>query len=140
MAVEKQIPSGGEVVLRFEDVTFNYSENKPVLFETNFVIRKGSKLTLMGPNGAGKSTLFSLIMGERKLEEGRIIIGQGLHIAQAKQFISHSDWGMTVREFLERGFKEKIYDIDKKAKEVFSIVNLNLSLAYTIKQLYYVQI
>ena len=135
MAVEKQIPTGGEVVLRFEDVTFNYSENKPVLFETNFVIRRGSKLTLMGPNGAGKSTLFSLIMGERKIDEGRIIIGQGLHVALAKQFIPHTDWEITVREFLERGFKEKIYDIDKQAQKIFATVELNVSLDYSIKQL-----
>lgn len=135
MAVEKQIPSGGEAVLRFEDLTFNYSENKPILFESNFVIRKGSKLTLMGPNGAGKSTLFSLIMGERKPDEGRIIIGQDLNIAIAKQFIPHTQWSMTVREFLELAFDEKIYDIDKRAKEAFSKVELNVSLDFPIKQL-----
>lgn len=135
MAVEKQIPTGGEAVLRFEDVTFNYSENKPVLFETNFVVRKGTKLTLMGPNGAGKSTLFSLIMGELKPEEGRIIIGQGLKLAIAKQFIPHTKWGMTVREFLELGFDEKIYDIDKRAKSVFETVELNVPLDKTIKEL-----
>lgn len=135
MAIEKQIPVGGEAVLRFEDVTFNYSENKPVLFETNFVVRKGTKLTLMGPNGAGKSTLFSLIMGEAKPEEGRIIIGQGLHIAIAKQFIPHTKWEMTVREFLELAFDEKVYDIDKRAKEAFASVELNVSLDLTIKQL-----
>ncbi len=135
MAVEKQIPSGGEVVLRFEDLTFNYSENKPILFESNFVIRKGAKLTLMGPNGAGKSTIFSLIMGERKPDEGRIIIGQDLRISIAKQFIPHTQWEMTVREFLELAFEEKIYDIDKKAKEAFAIVELNVSLDFPIKQL-----
>lgn len=135
MAVEKQIPVGGEAVLRFEDLTFNYSENKPVLHEANFVVRKGTKLTLMGPNGAGKSTLFSLIMGELHPEEGRIIIGQDLHIAIAKQFIPHTKWNMTVREFLESAFEEKIYDIDKRAKKVFEAVALNVSLDYTIKQL-----
>lgn len=135
MAVEKQIPSGGEVVLRFEDVTFNYSENKPILFETNFVVRKGIKLTLMGPNGAGKSTLFSLIMGERQVEEGRVIAGQGLRIALAKQFISHAQWGLTVREFLELPFKEKVYDIDKRAVSVFNTVELNVPLDKTIKDL-----
>ena len=135
MAVEKQIPVGGEAVLRFEDVNFNYSENKPVLFETNFVVRKGTKLTLMGPNGAGKSTLFSLIMGDIKPEEGRIIIGQGLRLAIAKQFIPHTKWSMTVREFLESAFPEKIYDIDKRAKKVFDTVALNVSLDLTIKEL-----
>jgi ATPase subunit of ABC transporter with duplicated ATPase domains len=89
----------------------------------------------MGPNGAGKSTLFSLIMGERHPEEGRIIIGPNLKIAIAKQFISHSDWGMTVREFLEKDFEEKVYDIDRRAKGVFETVELNVPLDKHIKDL-----
>jgi len=135
MAVEKTIPTGGEAVLRFEDVTFNYNENKPVLKEANFVVRKGTKLTLMGPNGAGKSTLFSLIIGERKPDEGRVIIGMGQKIAIAKQLIPHTKWNMTVREFLQEAFEEKIYDIDKRAKEVFATVQLNVDLDKEIKQL-----
>jgi ATPase subunit of ABC transporter with duplicated ATPase domains len=135
MAVEKQIPTGGEVVLRFEDVTFNYSENKPVLLESNFVIRRGAKLTLMGQNGAGKSTLFSMIMGELQPEEGRIIIGQNLHIAIAKQFIPHTQWSLTVREFLELAFKDKVYDIDKRAVGVFETVALSVPLDKHIKDL-----
>ena len=135
MAVEKQIPQGGDAVLRFEDVCFNYSENKPVLFETNFVVRRGTKLTLMGQNGAGKSTLFSLITGERQVDEGRVIIGQGMKIALAKQFISHKDWSLTVREFLQLPFDEKIYDIDKRAEGVFKTVELSVSLDKTIKEL-----
>ena len=135
MAVEKQIPQGGEAVLRFEDVTFHYNETKTILRESNFVVRKGTKLTLMGQNGAGKSTLFSLITGERKPDEGRIIIGQDLHVAIAKQFIPHTDWAITVREFLERAFDGKIYDIDKRAKEIFAVVHLNVPLDRTIKEL-----
>lgn len=135
MAVEKQIPQGGEAVLRFEDVTFHYNETKTILRESNFVVRKGTKLTLMGQNGAGKSTLFSLITGERKPDEGRIIIGQDLHVAIAKQLIPHTDWAITVREFLERAFDEKIYDIDKRAKEIFAVVHLNVPLDRTIKEL-----
>ena len=135
MAIEKQIPTGGEVILRFEDVSFNYSENKPILFESNFVVRKGAKLTLMGPNGAGKSTLFSLITGDGHLESGRVIIGQGLHVALAKQFIPHIEWGLTVREFLERAFTEKVYDIDKKAVSVFETVALTVPLDKHIKDL-----
>jgi ATP-binding cassette subfamily F protein 3 len=135
MAVEKQIPTGGEVILRFEDVTFNHGENKPILFESNFVVRRGTKLTLMGPNGAGKSTLFSIIINELQPEEGRVIIGQGLHIAIAKQFIPHTKWSMTVREFLESVFKEKVYDIDRRAEGVFNEVALNVSLDKQIKDL-----
>lgn len=135
MAIEKELPQGGEAVLRFEDVTFLYGENKTILHEASFVVRKGTKLTLMGPNGAGKSTLFSLITGDAKPEEGRVIIGQGLRIAIAKQFIPHTQWGITVREFLELPFTEKIYDIDKRAKGVFETVELNVPLDKTIKDL-----
>jgi ATP-binding cassette subfamily F protein 3 len=135
MAVEKEIKAGGEVILRFEDICFNHSENKPILFESNFVVRKGTKLTLMGPNGAGKSTLFSMIMGELKPEEGRIIVGPNLHVAIAKQFIPHAKWGMTVREFLESAFPEKVYDIDKRAVSIFEKVALNVPLDKHIKDL-----
>lgn len=135
MAVEKEIKMNGEVVMRFENVSFSFGENKPLLKETNFNIRKGSKLTLMGQNGAGKSTLFSLITGERKLEEGRIIIGNGLRVAIAKQFIPHSEWEMTVREFLEKAFEEKVYDIDKRAKGIFAGIQLTVSLDLKIKDL-----
>lgn len=135
MAVEKQIPQGGEAVLRFEDVCFNYGENKPILFETSFVLRRGTKFTVMGQNGAGKSTLFSLIMKELQVEEGRIIVGQGMTIAIAKQFIPHSKWSLTVREFLESAFTEKVYDIDRRAVSVFATVELNVSLDKQIKDL-----
>jgi ATP-binding cassette subfamily F protein 3 len=135
MAIEKEIPQAGEAVLRFEDVCFNYGENKPILFESSFVVRRGSKLTLMGQNGAGKSTLFSLIMGELHPEEGRIITGQNLKIAIAKQFIPHAKWGLTVREFLESGFTQKVYDIDKRALPVFESVELRVPLDRQIKDL-----
>ena len=135
MAIEKEVPQGGEAVLRFEDITFKYGENKTILKEANFVVRKGIKLTLMGQNGAGKSTIFSMIMGDYKPTEGRIIIGQGQKIAIAKQTIPHSKWEMTVREFLEEVFAEKIYDIDRRATNVFKVVQLETSPDKKIKEL-----
>lgn len=135
MAVEKPIPQGGEAVLRFEDVTYGYGELKTILKEASFVVRKGTKLTLMGQNGAGKSTLFSLITGERKPDEGRVIIGQNMKVSIAKQLIPHTKWDLTVREFLEEVFDEKIYDIDKRAKEMFAIVHLSVPLDKKIKEL-----
>ncbi len=132
---EKINPLAGEAVLRFEDVTFKYAENKPILLESSFVLRKGSKFTLMGQNGAGKSTLFSLITGEIKPEEGRIIVGNGMKIAIAKQFIPHTKWQMTVREFLQEPFDITIYDIDKRAAAIFKTVELTVDLDKEIKLL-----
>jgi ATP-binding cassette subfamily F protein 3 len=126
----------GEVILRFEDVNFWFSEVKPILKEANFVIRKGAKLTLMGQNGAGKSTLFSLIMKENEVLEGRVVCEKDVKIAIAKQTIPHTRWHESVREYLQSNFTEKVYDIDKRAKEVFKIVNLSEEvLEKEIKQL-----
>ncbi len=115
----------GESVLSFSNLTFYYHENKPILKESTSNIRRGQKLTLMGPNGAGKSTLFSLITGEQKPVEGRIIIGNDLKLSIAKQFISQDKWELTVREYLEEAFDEKVYDIDRKAEETFAVINLH---------------
>ena len=124
---EKEISkTWGESVLSFSDLVFYYHETKPILKEANANIRRGQKLTLMGPNGAGKSTLFSMIIGENKPIDGRIILGNNLKISLAKQFIPHIYWEKSVREFLLDSFgeeKNKIYDIDKKAEEIFSVVN-----------------
>ena len=46
--------SAGEAIIKFDDVSFEYGHNKPILDEVNFVVRQGSKLALMGQNGAGK--------------------------------------------------------------------------------------
>jgi ABC-type bacteriocin/lantibiotic exporter with double-glycine peptidase domain len=50
-------------VIRFDNVSFEYSPVKPILSEVSFSLRLGAKVTVMGQNGAGKSTLFGLITG-----------------------------------------------------------------------------
>ena len=45
------------LVLRFNDVTFEYNKAKPILEDVSFSVRRGSKVALIGQNGAGKTTL-----------------------------------------------------------------------------------
>lgn len=116
--------SKDETIIRFTSVSFEYGVNKPILAEVDLSIRRGSKITLMGQNGAGKSTLFGLITGESKPESGIINIVRGVSIAIAKQVIPRELMNMTVREFFESYFKEKVYDIDPKIDDVLEIVNL----------------
>ena len=115
-----------EVVLKFSNVSFEWGTNKPILNEASFSVRRGSKITLMGQNGAGKSTIFQLITGESKPESGAVNINKDLTIATAKQVIPREDLELTIKEFFEKCFSEKIYDIDKKIDDVLDVVNLEM--------------
>jgi len=114
----------GEVVIRFEKVSFEYGINKPILDSVDFSIRRGMKVTVMGQNGAGKSTLFSLITKEKEPEEGQIHLAQRTTIALSRQVIPRHELDLTVREFFEKCFNKKIYDIDPRIDDVLEIVNL----------------
>ena len=113
-----------DTIIRFEDVSYEFSTRKPILDEVSFPIRRGMKLTLMGQNGAGKSTLFGLITGAVKPDSGIIHIEKGLSIAIARQVIPRDEMGLTVQEFFQKMFPKKVYDIDPRIDDVLEVVNL----------------
>lgn len=47
--------------IRFENVHFHYSPDKPVLQDVSFSIPKGKTVAIVGATGAGKSTVISLL-------------------------------------------------------------------------------
>jgi ABC-type multidrug transport system fused ATPase/permease subunit len=47
--------------VKFDDVTFGYDRNIPVLKDIDFTLSKGKKMAFVGPTGAGKSTIINLI-------------------------------------------------------------------------------
>lgn len=93
-----------EVVLRFNEVDFEYVHKKPILKEASFSLRQGAKITLMGQNGAGKSTIFGLIKGELKSKNGMISLKNGATIGTAKQVISRDELGLTVEQYFAQAF------------------------------------
>ncbi len=117
--------SRDEVIIRFDKTTFEYNHNKPILDGVSFSVRRGSKITIMGQNGAGKSTIFKLISGELQPEDGNIHLHRGSTIAVSKQVIPREDLALTIREFFEKCFSEKIYDIDPRIDDVLEVVNLH---------------
>ncbi|MEI6397021.1 MAG: ATP-binding cassette domain-containing protein [Candidatus Taylorbacteria bacterium] len=131
----------GDTIIRFEDVSFEYGHNKPILEEASFTVRRGTKITLMGQNGAGKTTIFGLILGANdatskdvaagihKPEAGEIHLANNATIATARQVIPRPDLELTVREFfakaLESGGRAKVYDIDPRIDAILEVVNLH---------------
>jgi ATPase subunit of ABC transporter with duplicated ATPase domains len=94
------------------------------LDEADFSVRRGSKIALMGQNGAGKSTIFQIITGDLHPESGSVSVADGLTIAVARQVIPRDQLELTVREFFEKCFDRKVYDIDPRIDKVLEVVNL----------------
>lgn len=116
--------SNNNVILRFSDVIFGYSESKKILDEASFSLRKGSKITIMGQNGAGKSSLLKLITGENKPTTGQISMENGCKIAIAKQVFNRQEREMTLRNYLASCFSEVPYNLEKLAENVFAETGL----------------
>ena len=58
----------------FEDVTFGYDPNNPVIHHIDFTLSESKRLALVGATGAGKSTIINLLARFYDPLEGRIII------------------------------------------------------------------
>ena len=65
------IPKG---VVQFQDVSFRYIEDKPLIENLNIDIPAGSKVAIVGPTGCGKTTLINLLMRFYDIHKGKIII------------------------------------------------------------------
>ena len=115
-----------EVILRFDNVCFEYAERKPVLEEVSFSVRKGAKLTLMGQNGAGKSTLFKLIKGENKPNSGNVFLTNDASIGTAEQIVAKEDLVLTIEEYFSKAFIEVPGNIKSQISKVMDAVNLTV--------------
>ena len=115
-----------EVILRFDNLTFEYAEKKPILDEVSFCVRKNTKITLMGQNGAGKSTIFKLIKGELKPTKGNVFITNDATIATASQIISKQDFELSVEEYFSKAFTNVPGNIKSQISKVMTAVNLDV--------------
>jgi ATP-binding cassette subfamily F protein 3 len=123
------------VVLRFQEVKFEYGESKPILDEASFSVRTGTRIALMGQNGAGKTSLFKLILGEEKPKSGSIFMTPpGATVGIAKQVIPPSQMDMTVRDWFAGTFATVPYNLDKRIADVMDAVNLTTDLTKTLRQ------
>jgi len=83
-------PIVGEV--RFEDVTFGYTPERPVLHDVSFVAAAGRTIALVGATGSGKTTITGLIARFYQPWSGRVLVdghdlrevtGESLHMQMA---------------------------------------------------------
>ena len=60
--------------IRFENVTFGYDRNQPVLRDVSFAVEPGEMIGIVGRSGSGKTTLVNLLGRFYDVQEGRIEI------------------------------------------------------------------
>ena len=63
-----------DVLVDFNNVTFSYDDDKNVVENLSFSIKKGEQVTLSGRTGAGKSTIFKLLLGLFEPGKGSVSI------------------------------------------------------------------
>ena len=91
---------------------FSYDGSRQALSDLNFVIPKGSFVSIAGKSGCGKSTLASLLAGARTGWKGEILIGgvplkkislpdlwRGVTVVSSGSYL----FGGSVRETLREG-------------------------------------
>ncbi|KAK7516240.1 P-loop containing nucleoside triphosphate hydrolase protein [Phyllosticta citriasiana] len=67
-----ELRKGGEI--RFQNVTFGYRTDRPILNNISFTIPAGKKVSIVGPSGCGKSTILRLLFRYYDVQSGRILI------------------------------------------------------------------
>lgn len=86
-----------ESVIRYEDVSFAYQTDRPVLQGINLEIKKGQTVALVGQSGSGKTTLADLLPRFYDVNSGRITI-DGIDIRDLKTFDLRSLMGNVNQE------------------------------------------
>jgi len=83
--------------LVFEDVSFSYSADKPLIQGLNLVAEPGQTVAIVGPTGAGKTTLVNLMMRFYELDGGRITL-DGVDIARMTRNDLRGRMGMVLQD------------------------------------------
>ncbi len=66
--------SAGPGAIRYEGVSFSYSDGSPAVSDIDMDIPAGATAALVGPSGAGKTTLINLLPRLYEASNGRILI------------------------------------------------------------------
>jgi len=93
-AVIIKFPKG---TVSFEQVTFGYKEDAPLMEDLSIDIKAGQTVAIVGPTGAGKTTLVNLIMRFYEVQGGRITI-DGVDIRDMKRGDLRTIFGMVLQD------------------------------------------
>ena len=92
-----ELPPDAVGCVAFEDVSFRYVEDQPLIDQVSFQVEPGQTVAIVGPTGAGKTTLVNLIMRFYDLDSGRITL-DGVDISTMGRHDLRSRTGMVLQD------------------------------------------
>jgi len=133
----------GDVIIRFDQVSFGYTDDKRILDGASFSVRENAKVTIMGQNGAGKTTIFKLILAaagaadEQSMtpEAGTVSIRDHASIGIATQVMPKKFFDHTVNDYFATAFGEEQHPSQKRIAEALDVVGLSVPRERKIKEL-----
>jgi ATP-binding cassette, subfamily B, multidrug efflux pump len=81
----------------FEDVSFRYEPERPLIDDLDLVVEAGRTVAIVGPTGAGKTTLVNLLMRFYEIDSGRIRI-DGIDIRDLTRDDLRRQFGMVLQD------------------------------------------
>ncbi|MFF2317658.1 ABC transporter ATP-binding protein [Arthrobacter sp. NPDC058097] len=93
----KHLPAKTDGHVEFQDVTFSYTPDKPLIENLSFTAEPGHTVAIVGPTGAGKTTLVNLVMRFYELNSGSITL-DGVDVTQLSRAELRSKVGMVLQD------------------------------------------
>ncbi len=81
----------------FEDVSFRYEPDKPLIDDLNLEVKAGQTVAIVGPTGAGKTTLVNLLMRFYEIDGGTIKV-DGIDTSQTTRDSLRRTFGMVLQD------------------------------------------
>ncbi len=95
--VRPALPTSRRGRVEFEDVSFRYLADQPLIENLSLVAEPGHTIAIVGPTGAGKTTLVNLIMRFYELDAGAITL-DGVDITTMRRDDLRSQIGMVLQD------------------------------------------
>jgi ATP-binding cassette subfamily B multidrug efflux pump len=83
--------------VRFENVSFRYEPDRPLIDDLSLDVRAGATIAIVGPTGAGKTTLVNLLMRFYELDGGRITV-DGMDTRDVTRDALRRSFGMVLQD------------------------------------------